>query len=55
MRKILSALAWLGLFLTLIPPLLLLLSIADGGVVKILMSVGMVLWFAGRTPAAMQH
>ena len=51
MVRILLALSWFGLFLTIVPAMLLLLGMVDGGELKVLMLVGAVFWFAGRIPA----
>lgn len=50
MKALYKPLAFGGLLLTLLAPILLLVGAIDVPMVKIVMTVGMVLWYLGATP-----
>jgi hypothetical protein len=55
MKRLLAVLSWTGLFLTLVPSILLMASLIDDGLLKVLMFVGMLCWFIGRIQGALKQ
>lgn len=50
MNSIVKPVALLGLFLTLLAPLLLFFGTIDSSPMKIMLTIGMILWYLGATP-----